>query len=748
MPSTTPGPGPMPAEQSAVLVEFARACRTAARSVSLYPATHPSIQASLQRVIGAAGRLAPAGNVTLAVHPGALLIDGRAPARPDQAVEELSGLMKDRLVGALRIESGADIHDWHALLLLLVRPPEELIEEGGIGRAWTNTGRNHFEIVEIDYAEVLRERSGSGGTEWDQIIAFCLGEGGTLDGDALSQLLDTLGDSARFGELIERLQSTAAGGDATVSARAAALLELVKQMLDASVARSGEGSKEGVLQTVADSSSRLTPDMLIAIIEQARAPQSVQSDVAAAVVDRIGDNTIVSFVAGNVVKEGGASERLAQALQLLVPELDRKERLIDLARHEAEQSPLGQQSGFEQLWESAANMLASYSDESYVSADYARELSGAQKQALDVERVSDDPPERVEAWKATVADDKIKALDFALLLDLLQVEDDASAWRDTARLVVSEIEKRTKAGDIAGAQKLAFAIVRETAPGGREPLKAAAESALDGLASVSLARTVAEHLRKVDDADLDPINRICRTIGPRMIGPLAEALIVEENTRAIRRLRDLLFGFGAAGRETVERLKRSPNPTVRRTAIDMLRMFGGQDALADLATMLEDRDPQVQRDAIKAIAQLGNDEAFAVLQKALMSGTPAGNSIPQQLITLKEERAAPLLCYVLKNTVPRGRLIEIHTQIMEALGALGSHPDSISTLQTVLYRGEWWAPTRTATLRRAAALALGRIGSPEARKVLDDAKKNGSRGVRNAARLAPIAPPRRQQERA
>jgi hypothetical protein len=224
-------------------------------------------------------------------------------------------------------------------------------------------------------------------------------------------------------------------------------------------------------------------------------------------------------------------------------------------------------------------------------------------------------------------------------------------------------------------------------------------------------------------------------------------LIVEENSRAIRRLRELLFGFGAAGRETVERLKQSPNPTVRRTAIDMLRMFGGQDALADLATMLEDLEPQVQRDAIKAIAQLGNDEAFGVLQKALMSGTAAGNAIPQQLITLKEERAVPLLCYVLTHTVPRGRLIEAHTQIMEAIGALGAHPDSITTLEQALYRGEWWAPTRTATLRRAAALALGRIGSPEARRVLEEARKKGSRGVRAAARLAPIAPPRRQQER-
>src|SRR6185436_4228173 len=149
-----------------------------------------------------------------------------------------------------------------------------------------------------------------------------------------------------------------------------------------------------------------------------------------------------------------------------------------------------------------------------------------------------------------------------------------SAWRDMARLVVAEIEARLKAGDTDAAHKLAFAIVRETGAGGHEGLRSVAEAAVEGLASVSLAREIAVHLRKVDDAEVDLYNRICRTIGLRMLSPLAEVLIVEENSRAIRRLRELLFGFGAAGRETVERLKQSPNPTVRRTAIDMLRMFG------------------------------------------------------------------------------------------------------------------------------------------------------------------------------
>ncbi len=135
-------------------------CRTAARSVSLYPATHPSIQASLSRIAAAADRLVPAGAVTLVVLPDTLVIDGEAPARADQAVGELAGLMHHRLVAAIRVERGADALDWHALLLLLARAPEELLAEGGIAKAWAVSGRSHFEIQEIDYAEVLRERFG------------------------------------------------------------------------------------------------------------------------------------------------------------------------------------------------------------------------------------------------------------------------------------------------------------------------------------------------------------------------------------------------------------------------------------------------------------------------------------------------------------------------------------------------------------------------------------------------------------
>src|SRR5262245_56876423 len=109
---------PMTAAQGAVLAEFARACRSAARSVSLYPGTHPAIQGALSRVVAVSDRITADGDVTIGVFPNQLVIDGRAPEKPDLSIAELAELLHSRLVGELTIRRGAAAPDWQALLLL------------------------------------------------------------------------------------------------------------------------------------------------------------------------------------------------------------------------------------------------------------------------------------------------------------------------------------------------------------------------------------------------------------------------------------------------------------------------------------------------------------------------------------------------------------------------------------------------------------------------------------------------------
>ena len=745
--STAPVIDPMPAEQAAVLADFARTCKAAARSVSLYPGTHPAIGASLARVVGATERLTAMGDITLTVHPDRLVVDGRAPRKPDQPVGELAAMLHERLIGTLTIEQEADADDWLALLLILSRAPEDVLADGGVGKAWAASGRAHFEIREIDYAEVLRERGAGDRAEWDRIIAFCLqGTTSAMDDRALASLLEAVGDPTRFGELLDHLPDSPASRGASVGARAAALLQLMNSAVEAARVR-GEDMVDRALDSIAACGRKLTPEMMLAVLAQRRSPDQGEARVASAVVERMSDESIASFVAGNVASEGRATERLAQAFEALVPEHERKERLLSLAEEEVRESPLGQDGGFETLWQGAADMLRSYSDRNYVSEDYGRELSGTRTQAIEVERSSDDPPERVQQWLSTVTDEALKQLDLALLLDLLRIESDPDQWKDVALIAGREIERRTLLGDPGVARELAERITHESGSDGRPELAAAAKAAAEKVAAGPLVRHLVPQLRKSDDQRLKDFAHLCHTIGPALVRPLAEALAVEEDNRAIRVLREILLDFGAAGRASVEQLKTSSNPAVRRTAIDLLRVFGGREALPELASMLGDADPQVQRDSIRAIVQIGTQEAYAVLERAIASSGGTRDTILQQLLELREDKAIPLLCYVLNHTEPRRTLVQVHTEIIQTLGNLRPHAESVRTLRRALYRGDWWAPFKTRTLRSAAATALMRIGTPEATAVLEEAAQRGSRGVRSAARAPAGFAARRERER-
>jgi len=734
MPSTTPTTEPMSAERSGLLAEFARACKAAARAVSLYPGAHPAIGGSLSRLVSAAGRLTSDGRVVCAVHPDMLAIEGEAPVRPDPAIGELAALLHERLIGELTIQREADADDWRALLLLLARAPEDLLAEGGIGSAWAGSGRSHFEIREIDYAEVLRERAGGEKAQWDRIIALCLqGDTSGLDERALGSLIDSLSDPQRFGDLLEHFQKSEAVETVSVSLRLAALLQLMRTALEAVKTRN-PAAAEQALQTMADSCARLTPEMMLAMLGSRQSSNADDAQMANDLMERMSDQTVASFVARSVTVEKGATERLAHALEVLVPEAERKGRILELAHEEARQSEAGQQEGFEQLWHSAADMLTSYSDASFVSEEYGKELTAARAQALEVERVSDDPPERVHAWVGTVSESALQDLDLSLLRDLLRIEEDPALWEGMATIVVGEIERRTLNGDAPSAHALAEALVQETTADGRPELRAAATRSIERLAAGPLVKHVGASLRKVEDVEVEFLNRLCHTIGAGVVRPLAELLAVEENPKATRRLRELLLGFGAAGRQSVEKLKNSPNPAVRRTAIDLLRSFGGQEALPELVSMLNDADPQVQRESIRAIVQIGTNNAYAVLQRALASKSATRETVLQELLGLRDDKAAPLLCYVLKQTQPTGRFFKVHIDMIDALGNLRGHPESIRTLKHVLYSGSIWTPFKTAALRRAAASALKHIGSDDATAVLDEAIAKGSRGVRKAAK--------------
>src|SRR5262245_50320816 len=179
------------ADETSRIVDLARACKAAQRAVLLYPPSHPAIAVTLARIVQTTSITALGGApVRITVLPEDVRIEGRKPARDDEAVTAFARLLHEHLVGEILIHPGGDKDAWMSFLQLLGRPPDEIRAEGGISRVWTTMAGRHVELREIDYTEVLRERQGMLGGRWDDIVQNCL-EGTTslaLDDEAMTAL--------------------------------------------------------------------------------------------------------------------------------------------------------------------------------------------------------------------------------------------------------------------------------------------------------------------------------------------------------------------------------------------------------------------------------------------------------------------------------------------------------------------------------------------------------------------------------
>ena len=97
-----------------------------------------------------------------------------------------------------------------------------------------------------------------------------------------------------------------------------------------------------------------------------------------------------------------------------------------MAKGEALQGELGAEPGFESMWERRRQrgdvLHARLQPDQRLRGVRAASCQPRRQQAIEVERVSDDPPERVQAWVATVTEPALAQLDLQMLLDLLRIE--------------------------------------------------------------------------------------------------------------------------------------------------------------------------------------------------------------------------------------------------------------------------------------------------------------------------------------
>ena len=309
---------------------------------------------------------------------------------------------------------------------------------GGISHLWSDEGglttadhRRSIELREIDYERLLLSRALGDPVTLEQIYqSVSTGQTGDLDPTALETLAEIIRDPAKLELFATELGKRV---DPDEGSHAETLLHLLRTAIELT-AGDEDARRDEVLGNLARMLTGLNAETMADLLRRRGAPAAMVGgrDVVDAATEQMAPEDVATFVSESIATENGASHRLAEAFQALVPDLDDRRQIVSLAGQQLAESPFGQTDDFPDIWKRTETLLTSYRDEQFVNEQYARELDTARAQATEVEDISDDPEERIDAWLATVDLSALQSLDLQLLLDLLALERDPFRWRDIA----------------------------------------------------------------------------------------------------------------------------------------------------------------------------------------------------------------------------------------------------------------------------------------------------------------------------
>jgi HEAT repeat protein len=264
---------------------------------------------------------------------------------------------------------------------------------------------------------------------------------------------------------------------------------------------------------------------------------------------------------------------------------------------------------------------------------------------------------------------------------------------------------------------------------------------LDALETqLSQPAIVAQLIQSLDEAPQlageRDVTDLMRELRASALGALIESL-PKVATPAVRSLAEATVDRLAAAHGTeVLRLLREPPQDALPAVVALCGRLGLQPAVPGLGELLGHSDAEVRLTAVQALEKIGTPGAMGQLERAVDDADRG--------VRLAAVRAAGARGYkgalkrveavVLGKAVKEMDLTE-KMAFFEAYGAIAG-PPALKTLAGMLQPRGLLKLTQSSDLRACAAIALGKIRTPEAREVLASAADDKDLVVRNAVNRA------------
>jgi HEAT repeat protein len=737
---------PLSPELSRSVSALSRALVAAARSWALYPPDHPSVRGSLDRLTTVV-RDACGGRVfSVGVTPDTLLVDG-SPAGDAGPIPEAAAWLHSRDVLRLTFAGQVNASSLERLLALFSDDPGAVRQRGGPATCWQESGDPSIAIEQIDFSRVLADREVEHPARrkddlWRAIVHAVTARQKILDDAIQKRLLEIAGDVVAIGNLAEDVMAPnrAADGSPMLTSQAAAVVAAYRHLVGIVDVMAPERRTE-VMQNLAAATAALDPRVILQMLggggdTPGGGAHGGAEDIRRGLADAFDDMKVAQLLATTLAIDGQASDRLAEVFDTIAPDEPRKRRVLTLARSLLSETSFGRTTQFQNLWTSMEELLLSYNEKPFVSADYKIGLdqAGARAQAMAAEL-----PDDLRDLIGTLEQDNVRRLSIVLLIDLLNLERDASRATDIARDLAALCEDLLLAGDYDGAVMVTRSLA-DHAVAPKDPAGPGAAHALDALPQTPAFVEAADMYGGMSEDEASRFAVVCAQIGPAAADVLRRLLEVEDETPARRRATGVLLGYGARAVARLAPMVGHPQWYVRRNAAELLGAIASPQAVPLLQPLLRGGDPRVTQAAVRALAAIDDPAAARAVHTVLRAAAgPQRQAVVSALVAERDPRVVPVLVRILNESEPFGA---DHAIVLETLGAIGiiGCDEAVPHVAEAMRRRNWLARKKVRALKQGSLEALRAIGSPAAQAAIADAAARGDRLLRKLARNVGAVP--------
>ena len=232
---------------------------------------------------------------------------------------------------------------------------------------------------------------------------------------------------------------------------------------------------------------------------------------------------------------------------------------------------------------------------------------------------------------------------------------------------------------------------------------------------------------------LEDIHDFLVLLQQNAIKPLVKLLGEGTKSKARRMLCDALSEIGKDAMDMFIPFLDDPRWYLVRNIIYILGRIGKEESVPHIQKAFYHEEPQVRREAVQALGLIGGPKAAGLLSKSLKDEDVRVRSMAAISLGKVGKKAGlgPLLEVVQSKEFQKKVPVEIKA-FFNAVGMLGDSRESILVLQQLLERKSRMGRGKMDEILMGAANALARIGTLEAKAILDAGKDSRDEAIRKA----------------